>query len=39
MAYQLRAIVATIAHDPAALVRAALGIEEVFGRTCGRTGP
>ena len=32
MAARLRATVVPAAHDPAALVRAALGIEEVFGR-------
>jgi len=31
MASQLRATVAPVAHDPAALVQAVLGIEEVFG--------
>ena len=32
MASRLRAVVAPVAHDPAALVPAVLGIEEVFGR-------
>ena len=32
MASRLRAVVAPVAHDPAALVQAVLGIEEVFGR-------
>jgi fructuronate reductase len=31
MAPRLRATVTPVAHDPAALVRAALGVEEVFG--------
>jgi fructuronate reductase len=32
LALRLRAVAAPVAHDPAALVRAVLAVEEVFGR-------